>query len=176
MDTKEVDYIPEPASEIGVGCWVTWGWKWSCHRVVDANKDILTIETPGFHIKSGEPTSKATPKKRCISWNEENLELVYRPGDGPGEEVVAPQSPPAPTSEDVVVKPAHYTRFALEPVTFIMKNDLPFHVGNIVKYACRAGHKIYAGKSQVESEITDLKKVQRYAAMRINQLEGKEVL
>lgn len=78
--------------------------------------------------------------------------------------------------DDVVVRPDHYTRYAIEPIEFIMRNDLPFHVGNIVKYASRAGFKIYDGLDAKASEITDLRKVIRYAEMRINQLEGRETL
>ncbi len=76
--------------------------------------------------------------------------------------------------DKIVVKPVHYEKFAIEPITFIMKNGLEFWRGNIVKYAVRCGHKTYDGMSEVESEIIDLKKVIRYAEMRINQLEGKE--
>ena len=78
--------------------------------------------------------------------------------------------------ENIIVRPSHYTRFKIEPVTFAMENNLPFHVGNIVKYACRAGHKRYDRMSAKDSEITDLEKVRRYAEMRINQLKGKSVL
>ena len=77
---------------------------------------------------------------------------------------------------DMIVKPTHYTRNKIEPITFVMENNLPFHVGNIVKYAVRAGHKTYEGMDAIQSEITDLEKVRRYAEMRINQLNGKEVL
>ena len=77
---------------------------------------------------------------------------------------------------NIIVKPTHYTRHKIEPVTFVMENNLPFHTGNIVKYAVRAGHKIYDGMDAVDSEITDLEKVRRYAEMRINQLKGKSVL
>lgn len=52
-----------------------------------------------------------------------------------------------------------------------MDNDLPFHTGNIIKYAMRAGHKLYEGEDEIGSEITDLKKVMRYAEMRIEQLD-----
>ena len=76
----------------------------------------------------------------------------------------------------VVTEPAYYTRLKIEPITFIMRNNLPFHIGNIVKYATRAGHKPYPGKDARESEIIDLEKVRRYAEMRINQLKGGEVL
>lgn len=81
-----------------------------------------------------------------------------------------------PECGDLVNKPSHYTRYPIEPVTFIMRNDLPFHVGNIVKYVVRAGYKVYPNMGETESEITDLKKVIRYAEMRINILEGETEL
>jgi len=46
-------------------------------------------------------------------------------------------------------------------------------VGNICKYAVRAGHKLYPDMNEIESEITDLEKVIRYAEMRINLLNGE---
>lgn len=81
-----------------------------------------------------------------------------------------------PVGGDLVNKPSHYTRYPIEPVTFIMRNDLPFHVGNIVKYAVRAGYKVYPDMDRSKSEVTDLKKVIRYAEMRINLLEGETEL
>lgn len=75
---------------------------------------------------------------------------------------------------DKVNKPSHYERWQIEPVSFIMQNSFEFWRGNIIKYASRAGFKNYDGLDQVESEITDLRKVMRYAEMRINQLEGRE--
>lgn len=74
---------------------------------------------------------------------------------------------------DLINEPKHYTHFAIEPITFIMGNELPFWKGNIVKYAMRAGMKSYQHQDLIESEITDLEKVIRYAEMRINQLEGR---
>ena len=80
------------------------------------------------------------------------------------------------TTDDIVVKPSHYTQFKIEPVTFVMENRLSFEIGNIVKYACRAGDKLYPGQDYKQSRITDLRKVMRYAEMEINRLEGKDVL
>ena len=77
---------------------------------------------------------------------------------------------------DIVDRPAHYTQFDIEPIEFIMRNSLPFHTGNIIKYSLRAGSKIYDGMDPVESVFTDLKKVMRYAQMRINQLRGDSIL
>ena len=80
------------------------------------------------------------------------------------------------SADDIVVRPGHYSRWVIEPITFIMRNNLPFWKGNIIKYAARAGFKLYDGMDTVQSEITDLRKVRRYCDMRINELEGKEVL
>ena len=78
--------------------------------------------------------------------------------------------------EDIVTRPSHYTQYKIEPITFIMRNGLEFWRGNIIKYAARAGHKVYDGKDKTESEITDLHKVIRYAEMRINMLNGEAEL
>lgn len=72
---------------------------------------------------------------------------------------------------DDIVHPSHYATMVIEPVDFTMQNNLPFFAGNIIKYTCRAGKKLYDGMDAVQSEITDLKKVQQYAALRIKQLE-----
>lgn len=79
-------------------------------------------------------------------------------------------------NESIVYQPSHYTAYKVEPVTFIMANDLSFWAGNVVKYCLRAGKKLYPGMDAVESEITDLEKVRRYAEMRINQLKGNDIL
>lgn len=75
---------------------------------------------------------------------------------------------------DLVKNPAHYTRWAIEPIVFITRNGLEFWRGNIVKYAMRAGFKLYEGKDAVESEIVDLEKVIQYANIRIMDLKEKE--
>jgi len=77
---------------------------------------------------------------------------------------------------DIVNEPKHYARWKIEPITYIMMNGFEFWRGNIIKYASRAGYKLYEGMDEVQSEITDLEKVIRYSQMRINQLEGKEKL
>ncbi len=75
---------------------------------------------------------------------------------------------------DPVDSPSHYAVHAIEPIDFIMGNDLPFWKGNIVKYVMRAGYKVYDNQTPTESQITDLLKVIRYAEMQINILEGRE--
>lgn len=79
-------------------------------------------------------------------------------------------------SKEIVQEPQHYARWVIEPITYIMRNGIEFWRGNIIKYASRAGYKLYEGKTHDESEIIDLEKVIRYAEMRINQLRGEEKL
>lgn len=68
-----------------------------------------------------------------------------------------------PSSRSKVVAPHHYSRFRIEPVRFIMENDLPFWAGNVVKYTLR-----YDAKDGIQ----DLYKAKRYLEMRILQMEG----
>ena len=78
--------------------------------------------------------------------------------------------------DSIVTRPAHYAKWVIEPITFIMRNKMEFWRGNIIKYATRAGAKLYDGMDEVQSEITDLEKVRRYAEMRINELKGEDIL
>ena len=39
------------------------------------------------------------------------------------------------------IDPQHYNKWKIEPITFIMQNQLDFCEGNVIKYVCRAGHK-----------------------------------
>ena len=78
-------------------------------------------------------------------------------------------------ADDIVTKPHHYTKWHIEPITFIMGNSMEFWRGNIIKYVSRAGAKTYDNQTNVQSEITDLRKAQRYCEMRINSLEGREL-
>jgi len=75
----------------------------------------------------------------------------------------------------IIKSPDHYSKWAIEPITFIMGNGLSFWAGNVIKYTVRAGSKHYVGMTSDESEITDLKKARRYIDMRLNQLEGKAI-
>ena len=55
--------------------------------------------------------------------------------------------------------PFHYV-MKIQPVEFIVKNDIPFREGNIIKYVCR--HRDKGG-------IDDLLKAQHYLDMLIEQ-------
>jgi hypothetical protein len=69
-----------------------------------------------------------------------------------------------PPDSDPVIKPPHYTKWKIEPINFIMRNDMPFWMGNVVKYCMRAEDK---------NGVEDLRKAIRYIEFRIRQLEGE---
>ena len=50
--------------------------------------------------------------------------------------------------------PSYYTRGSIEVWDFIRDQELNYHLGNAVKYICRAGHK--------DSKVEDLKKAIHY--------------
>ena len=50
--------------------------------------------------------------------------------------------------------PSYYTRGSVEVWDFIRDQELNYHLGNAVKYICRAGHK--------DSKISDLQKAIHY--------------
>ena len=64
---------------------------------------------------------------------------------------------------DAVTTPNHYTRFKIEPISFIMENNLEFWQGSVIKYVLR-----YDAKNGLE----DLKKARRYLDMQIAKMEG----
>lgn len=60
------------------------------------------------------------------------------------------------------LSPHHYTRFAIQPLTFIAANRLDFLVGNVIKYVCRHDAK---------NGLEDLMKARRYLDELINRTE-----
>ena len=61
--------------------------------------------------------------------------------------------------------PTYYQRGAIDVWHFIRDQELNFHLGNAIKYICRAGYK--------DSKIQDLKKSIHYLE---NELEHEENL
>jgi hypothetical protein len=60
---------------------------------------------------------------------------------------------------------SHYKGFAIEPIEFIMANDLSFVVGNIIKYVCR-----YKAAKGVE----DLEKAKHYLELLISEIQKND--
>ena len=60
------------------------------------------------------------------------------------------------------LEPAYYRRWKIEPIEFITRNDLPFWLGNVIKYAMR-----YDAKDGLQ----DLQKARWYLDRKIAELE-----
>lgn len=63
---------------------------------------------------------------------------------------------------NVIEHPSHYNRGKIEVIDFIEDQQLPFHLGNVVKYIARAGYK--------GDKLEDLKKARWYLDRYINEV------
>ena len=66
---------------------------------------------------------------------------------------------------DIIKEPPHYTKWKIEPITFIMENNIPFAEANVVKYVMRWRDK---------NGIQDLEKAKRYIDMIIKKEKKEE--
>lgn len=71
-----------------------------------------------------------------------------------------------PKQEDVINHPSHYTRGKIEVIDFIEDQQLPYHLGNVIKYVARAGYK--------GDKLEDLKKARWYLDRYINEVMQHE--
>lgn len=94
------------------------------------------------------------PKKKKM---QDIAETVVQAIEGPGGKVVE-----EPNKEDVINHPSHYTRGKIEVIDFIEDQQLPYHLGNVIKYIARAGYK--------GDKLEDLKKARWYLDRYINEV------
>lgn len=66
---------------------------------------------------------------------------------------------------DPVNHPSHYTAGKIEVIDFLEDQGFPYHLGNAVKYICRAG------KKDPRKTVEDLQKAVRYLNRYIGLLE-----
>ena len=52
---------------------------------------------------------------------------------------------------DIQIGGSHYRDMAIQPITFIMQNNLDFCTGNAIKYLCR--HRAKNGRQDLEKAI-----------------------
>jgi hypothetical protein len=65
--------------------------------------------------------------------------------------------------DDMVNSPPHYTTGGIETIDFIEAKELNYHLGNVVKYVTRSGHK--------GDKLKDLEKAQWYLNREIDNLK-----
>ena len=58
--------------------------------------------------------------------------------------------------------PAHYTRGAIEVWDFIRDQDLNYHLGNAIKYICRAGSKVLTPRLKTLKKLSTILKMNSY--------------
>ena len=66
--------------------------------------------------------------------------------------------------------PTYYRRGSIQVWDFIRDQGLNFHLGNAIKYICRAGHKGIDGSNMTDAYIQDLTKAIHYLQ---NELENE---
>ena len=62
------------------------------------------------------------------------------------------------------VSPDYYARYDIEPISFIMRNQVPYAEGNVIKYVLR--HDMKGGKEDIDKAIRYLEmiKEEKYSA------------
>ena len=62
------------------------------------------------------------------------------------------------------VSPPHYARWDIEPISFIMRNQIPYAEGNVIKYVMR--HDMKDGVKDIDKAIRYLEmiKEEKYSA------------
>ena len=80
------------------------------------------------------------PKWKCpaTKCNASHPDFVHT---HPDEEQSVYRVPNTMFASDPVNHPAHYTRGKIEVLDFIEDQQLSYHLGQVVKYVCRAGYK-----------------------------------
>ncbi len=68
-----------------------------------------------------------------------------------------------------VEHPSYYNTGKIEVIDFIEDQNLNFHLGNVIKYVCRAG------KKDPNKEIEDLEKAAFYLERYITDLKNKKL-
>ena len=104
-------------------------------------------------VKSPQCIEACGPDGRCSYGVQEVLTKIDQ---------VATPAQPSPL--DVQIGGEHYKSKAIQPIEYILANDLGFVEGNIVKYVTRWRDK---------GGIEDLKKVAHYIELFIKHHEGK---
>ena len=55
------------------------------------------------------------------------------------------------------VSPDYYARYDIEPISFIMRNNIPYAEGNVIKYVLR--HDMKGGKEDIDKAIRYLEMI-----------------
>lgn len=132
--------------------------------------DTFTVRTHEDYCPECLPKYSKVPKKKvdatladmAAKRKEVNVflaNMIANTLEKPGAKVVE-------LKEDVINHPSHYTRGKIEVIDFIEDQQLPYHLGNVIKYVARAGYK--------GDKLEDLKKARWYLDRYINEVMQHE--
>jgi hypothetical protein len=138
-----------PALEImkatGVSKGTVYKQKWLLKKQIASGVDLSSLK-----VRRGRPR-----KNKLI-----DLSKAGSPLNTPD-----PKMPNFTPKHDLVNHPAHYTDGGIEVIDFIEAKRLGYHLGNVVKYICRAG------KKGTNNGLEDLRKAQWYLKRAIERNE-----
>lgn len=132
-----------------------------CHKSkkeVEEEANMTTVDSKKIeerHIEDGKETvdrQKEDSSKETVQVpTDEHMDKMY-----------------GNIKHDAVNHPSHYTRGKIEVIDFIEDQQLPYHLGNVIKYIARAGYK--------GDKLEDLKKARWYLDRYINEVMGNGTL
>lgn len=96
--------------------------------------------------------------RSCLKSAREFYKLAREAHMDPVEYAKAEKMPPY----DAVENPEHYAQHAIQPIEFIMANNLGYCEANVIKYVCRFNLK---------NGVEDLKKARNYLNILIEEKE-----
>ena len=174
------DYCPECEKVMtppGVGVSKTITCE-GCGETFTHTKEKLVGRWPKYCPTCAEQLSK--PRKEDSKKTEDRQKIdSKKTEDRHIEDTNAEETIQVPTAEhmdamygnikhDAVNHPSHYTRGKIEVIDFIEDQQLPYHLGNVIKYIARAGYK--------GDKLEDLKKARWYLDRYINEVMGHDGL
>lgn len=132
-----------------------------CHKskkAVEEEAKMTTVDSKEIEERQKEGTSKT--EERHIE--DSSKETVQVPTAEHMDKMCGN------IKHDAVNHPSHYTRGKIEVIDFIEDQQLPYHLGNVIKYIARAGYK--------GDKLEDLKKARWYLDRYINEVMGNGTL
>ena len=107
------------------------------------------------------------PTKKATEEHERHLDYIARRSKEEEEqkELLKQYNLFDGVEEDCPVNPSHYNTLKIQPMTYILANDLDFCEGSVIKYVSRW---------RMKNGITDLKKAIRNLELLIKNEEGKQ--
>lgn len=142
----------------------------NCGKMFEqTGKGRPAVNCPTCRAELNEPKKKVAPKDNKSKKVDESAPVIskkettesYITADSTKDLYVTTDVKPISIS-NAVDHPSHYNKGKIEVIDFIEDQQLPFHLGNVVKYIARAGSK--------GDKLEDLKKARWYLDRYINEV------